>query len=136
MKVLVDTSIWSLALRRSKAAPAKEALALRRLISDYRVEMIGPVRQEILSGVRDEAQFEQLRIHLAAFPDAPLVEADFERAALFFNTCRNAGVQGSNTDFLICAVAANREWAVFTADDDFTRYAEHVPLQRFILEKR
>jgi hypothetical protein len=98
------------------------------LIASYRVALIGPVRQEVLSGIRDQAQFEQLRAHLAAFPDVPLLEDDYERAAALFNVCRAAGVQGSNTDFLICAVAANRGWTVFTTDQDFSRIADHVPV--------
>lgn len=131
MKVLVDTSIWSLALRRGTRDSVAEVRALRQLIVDFRAQLIGPVRQELLSGIRDDEEFERLRGHLAAFPDIPLRAEDFELAAAFFNRCRRAGVQGSNTDFLICAVAAHRGWAVYTADRDFARYAEHVPLQRY-----
>jgi hypothetical protein len=57
VKVLVDTSVWSLSLRRA-AAPARHPAAeeFARLIADYRVLLIGPVRQEILSGMRSEQQ--------------------------------------------------------------------------------
>ena len=104
MKVLVDTSVWSLALRRR--APAHPAVnELRRLVSHWRAAIVGPVRQEILSGIRDRAVFERLRDHLRAFPDEPITSADYERAADCFNLCRTKGIQGSNTDFLLCAVA-------------------------------
>ena len=128
MKVLVDTSIWSLALRRGSDSASRPVRELRGLIADNRVQMIGPIRQEILSGVRDEAQFKELEVHLKAFPDLPVTSEDYVLAARFFNLCRGKGIQGSNTDFLICAVAVRRRLAIFTADKDFALYAKHVPI--------
>ncbi len=133
MNVLVDTSVWSLALRRKAVQTGDKTRALTELIREGRVLMIGPVRQELLSGVRDKAQFESLCAQLHAFPDEPLQEGDFEHAAACYNRCRERGVQGSNTDFLICAVALRRKIPVFTTDKDFDRYVEllgvvlHVP---------
>jgi predicted nucleic acid-binding protein len=129
MKVLVDTSAWSLALRREKPVDDCCVRELTELIDEQRVVMIGPVRQELLSGIRDHAQFQRLREHLRAFPDLPLTSADFERAAEYYNLCRGRGVQGSNTDFLLCAVAANHNLALLTADLDFFRFAEHLPIR-------
>jgi predicted nucleic acid-binding protein len=123
MNVLVDTAVWSLALRRPANLDRIEVRALAELIREGRVLMIGPVRQELLSGIRGKAQFDRLREHLQAFPDAVLEEEDFEEAAVCYNRCRARGVQGSNTDFLICAVAWRREIPIFTTDKDFTRYA-------------
>lgn len=128
MKVLVDTSVWSLSLRRGDRSIAAPALELQNLISDGRAQMIGPIRQEILSGIRDEAQFAQLATHLTAFPDLPIATEDYVTAARFFNLCRQKGVQGSNTDFLICAVAVHHRLAIFTTDKDFTLYATHLPI--------
>jgi predicted nucleic acid-binding protein len=123
MRVLVDTCVWSLALRRGAQARAPEAEALAELVGERRVEIIGPIRQELLSGVRDEEQFERLRAHLAAFRDLPLQAEDYVEAARCYNRCRLGGIQGSNTDFLICATALRRDLAVFTTDADFDRYA-------------
>ena len=53
MKVLVDTSVWSLALRRGRQSTSAPVQDLRYLISTNRVQMLGPIRQEILSGVRE-----------------------------------------------------------------------------------
>ena len=128
MRILVDTSVWSVALRRTKRGESLHARELRSLIADHRVEIIGPVRQEILSGVREEAQFKKLEKHLAAFPDIPLTTQDYVMAAKFFNICRGKGVQGSNTDFLICAVAVRRHCAIYTTDGDFTSFARHLPV--------
>ncbi len=83
-------------------------------------------RQELLSGISSTKQFDTLREKLRAFDDLPLTQGDHETAAEFHNTCRRAGIQGSHTDFLICAAAASRGMAIFTSDNDFVRYAKHV----------
>ncbi len=128
MRVLVDTSIWSLALRRSEHAQNPEAAELRRLIAAHVVEIIGPIRQEVLSGVRDQPQFERLATHLDAFMDLPLTAEDYVTAAKFYNLCRAKGIQGSNTDFLICAVAVRHDLSVFTTDGDFPHFAKRLPI--------
>ncbi len=128
MRVLVDTSVWSLALRRAEGGRSAEAEELQRLIGDHLVEIIGPIRQEILSGVRDAAQFKQLEDTLAAFPDAHVETEDYVTAAKFFNLCRSKGIQGSNTDFLICAVASRNDFAIFTTDNDFRLFAKVLPI--------
>ncbi len=128
MRVLVDTSIWSLALRCRKDARSPEAEELGRLIAVHVVEIIGPIRQEILSGVRDKAQFERLETHLEAFADLPLTAEDYVTAAKFYNLCRAKGIQGSNTDFLICAVAVRHDLSVFTTDGDFRRFVGRLPI--------
>lgn len=129
MNVLVDTPVWSLALRRSRPQPDIRARELAELIEEGRAVMIGPVRQEILSGIKGRPQFDLLRKHLRAFPDLSIATPDYEQAALFFNLCRTRGIQGSNTDFLICAVAARRRMSVFTTDGDFTSFATLLPIQ-------
>ena len=136
MKVLIDTSVWSQALRRQKVhtnslIEAQAVDLLKELIHDGRVALLGPVRQELLSGVKTKVQFENLLKILDVFPDVPLSNADYELAAQSFNQCRQAGVQGSNTDFLICAVSMNRAWPVLSLDKDFERFQKHLPLSLF-----
>lgn len=128
MKVLVDTSVWSLALRRARPREDAVVAELRALVEEGRVAMIGPIRQEILSGIRTPEAFERLRDDLRAFEDEALHRADFERAAEHFTACRARGIQGSNTDFLICAIAERRELPIFTTDRDFVRYADLLPI--------
>ena len=91
--------------------------------------MPGVVRQELLSGVRHKAQLELLLAATRAFDDVPLTIADYEEAALCDNLCRSAGISGSTTDFLLCATAIRRQWAILTIDKDFVRYAQKLPLQ-------
>ncbi|MFM8920178.1 MAG: PIN domain-containing protein [Limnohabitans sp.] len=136
MKVLIDTSVWSQALRRQKVhttslIEARAVDLLKELIHDGRVALLGPVRQELLSGVKTKVQFENLLKILDVFPDVPLSNVDYELAAQSFNQCRQAGVQGSNTDFLICAVSLNRAWPVLSLDKDFERFQKHLPLSLF-----
>ena len=128
MKVLVDTSVWSLALRRRVSGNQPAVDELRSLVNEGRVAIIGPIRQELLSGLREAATYQRLRDHLQAFTDEPLATPDFERAAEQFNACRVKGIQGSNTDFLICAVAERRNLPILTTDADFFQFASVLPI--------
>lgn len=129
MKVLVDTSVWSLALRRRAPRGTDAEHELIELIGEGRVLMLGAVRQELLSGVRVAEQFKQLRDSLRSFADEPLEQADYEEAASCFNRCRSKGVQGSNTDFLLCAVALRRNAPILATDADFTGFAKHLQIK-------
>jgi predicted nucleic acid-binding protein len=128
VNVLVDTSAWSLALRRSASPADPVVVNLRELIEESRAHLIGPIRQEILSGIREQAQYEVLRDTLRSFPDLEILSADYERAAEMFNQCRRQGLQGSNTDFLICAVAERLNLSILTTDQDFQLFQAHIPL--------
>jgi len=131
MMVLVDTCIWSYAFRRTKPASEHDQIIreLRQLIRDARVQIAGPIRQEILSGIRDSAQFIVLRDHLRYFPDLATTSTDHERAAEMFNGMRAKGIQGSNTDFLLCALSERTGMPIFTTDDDFALFHKHLPIK-------
>jgi predicted nucleic acid-binding protein len=131
MKVIVDTSIWSLALRHEDQSSLLCVKELRGLIEDYRVQMMGPIRQEILSGIRSESQFNRLKKNLSGFADLPILTEDYVRAARYFNLCRSKGIQGSNTDFLICAVSVQNELPIYTTDNDFKLFAKHIPIRLY-----
>ena len=126
MKVLVDTCVWSLALRRKSRAALSEGeqrmvASLAEAIQDGRVAMIGPIRQEVLSGIKDLAQFEKLKSALEAFPDEQLTTLHYEEAARLFNLCRGRGVECGPVDILICAVAAREHWTILTSDQGLQR---------------
>jgi predicted nucleic acid-binding protein len=138
MKVLVDTSVWSLALRRPKnmaLSPEQQNVVtvLADLMRDGRAVMMGAIRQELLSGIKSLAGFDALKSTLTAFEDVPLTMQDYEKAAEVFNTCRANGVQGSSTDFLICAVSINHQLPVFSVDGDFLNYQKHLPVLLHLL---
>lgn len=129
MSIIVDTVIWSLALRRD-ALEQNPAIvnSLQSLIQNQQVAIFGAIRQEVLSGIRHQGQFDRLRDVLRSISDLQLRLEDYELAAEFFNTCRTHGIQGSNTDFLICAVAHRRSYEIFTSDQDFENFQAHIPV--------
>ncbi|HHQ48457.1 MAG TPA: PIN domain nuclease [Acidobacteria bacterium] len=129
MSVLVDSCVWSLAFRRGTPERSGIVEELRQLILDDRAVVLGPVRQEVLSGIRLPEQFETLRQRLRSFPDLKIGVDVYERAAEMFNTCRARGIRGSNTDFLICAAAERWDLPIFTTDRDFERFAAILPIR-------
>ena len=104
MMVLADTSIWSVALRRTHQDLAsiqkQQARILQELISEGRVQLWAVVRQELLSGIRRPEQFARLREHLRSFSDVSLDREDYERAAEMNNTCRAMGLIGGVIDLI------------------------------------
>jgi predicted nucleic acid-binding protein len=131
MKIIVDTCVWSLALRRNESKSSYLVDELSELISEVRVQLIGPIRQELLSGIKSKTQFNKLKKHLSAFPDLALLSNDFELAAEFFNLARSKGIQGSNTDFIICSLAYTHKMSIFTTDKDFESYASVLPIKLY-----
>lgn len=137
MRVLVDTSVWSLALRRrpTDLHPSERRIVAEweELVREGRVLLVGLVRQELLSGVAQRRAYETLRDAMRAFPDEPLETEDHEEAAECFNLCRARGITGTAVDMLLCAVARRRPAAMFTTDTDYGPHARilgltlHVP---------
>jgi hypothetical protein len=127
MKILVDTCIWSQVLRK-KTPNLNLTKQLKDFINDGRVVMIGPIRQELLSGISNPSQFNKLKQTLSFFEDIILKTDHFIKAAEFSNLCRKNGIQGSTTDFLICAVANLEKLSIFTIDNDFNNYNKHLKI--------
>jgi predicted nucleic acid-binding protein len=134
LKVLVDTQIWSYALRSQNKEYQSEIGALTSLIRDQRAIIIGPIRQEILSGYSDLRKYRIIRDKLSPFENTPIIDTDYELAAEFSNKCRKKGVQGSHIDFLICAVANRIDIPIFTNDRDFEYYQKIIPIKLFKIE--
>lgn len=133
MKVIVDTCIWSQSLRRNSTIDQIIIKELTELIKDVRVQLIGPIRQEILSGIKSEKQFFELKEYLSSFIDLALETTDYEKAAEFYNNCKRKGIQGSNRDFLICAAAFHRDFEIFTIDNDFKNYQKYLPIKLYMI---
>ncbi len=130
MNILIDSCIWSAVFRRHAPDPATSGL-VRRLVAENRAAIIGPIRQELLSGIAHEAQFKALKATLGAFEDIPLSTAHYELAAELSNACRAKGVLGSHVDFLICAVSKMAKIAIYTSDGDFANYSRIIGLALF-----
>lgn len=133
--VLVDTPVWSLALRRRtvdlSSNERRLTQSLSQLIEQHRVSLLGATRQEILSGIREEPQFRRIRDYLRDFPNVALESTDYEEAAHASNDCRRAGIAGSPVDMLICAVSIRYKWEILTTDLDFTHYERVLNIRLF-----
>ena len=129
MRVIVDTCVWSQFLRRNRTSSDLIAGEVARLVRADAVQLIGPIRQELLSGAEPSARFEQLREYLRFFPNLALDEQDDETAASYYNRLRKLGLQSTGTDLLICAVAVRQSLRIFTTDTDFSAYAKHIPIR-------
>ena len=126
MTVLVDTPVWSFAYRRARRSVREQAIVaeLVALIQREEAVLVGAIRQEVLSGINDAKRFEDVRQTLRGFVELSATTADYELAAALNNLCRVNGIQGSSTDYLICAIAIRYDAAIFTTDGDFARYAK------------
>lgn len=126
--ILVGTCVWSIALRGSVSKDKLIASELTQLIDNNQIKIIGAIRQELLSGYSNKQSYEKLRAKLSYFPNEPVLDVDYETAAEYSNFCRTKGIQGSHTDFLICAVATRAKLKIFTTDKDFENYSKHLPI--------
>ncbi len=129
--VLIDTCMWSLALRGKAPREVEVARQITQLIDENRAKIIGQIRQEVLSGYSSRAEYEKLRAKLQYFPNEPIADSAYETAAEYFNFCRTKGIQGSHTDFLICAVSVNLKMSIYTNDKDFLHYKKYLPITLF-----
>jgi predicted nucleic acid-binding protein len=89
------------------------------------------VRQELLSGLREQVQFNRMLRILQPFPDAEIKTEDYESAARMSNLCSSRGVANTSVDMLICAVAVASGIRILTTDRDFLRYVRVLPIQLF-----
>lgn len=133
MNVLVDTSVWSLALRKNSDLDNNIIKELNELIHELRVVIIGPIRQEILSGISDLNKYNLLKDKLRSFEDTPIETEHYELAAYLFNQCRKNGIQGSHIDFIICAVSIKNNLSIFTLDNDFEKFKKYIDIKLYNL---
>jgi len=92
------------------------------------VVLIGPIRQELLSGIRHKIQFERLQERLDDFLCFEMRQSHYDRAAECFNACRAHGISAGSVDMVICASAIQHDVHIMTTDPDFSRYAKHLPI--------
>lgn len=129
MNVLVDTSIWSLALRRD--APDGDVVeTLTRCID--RGDLLfttGLIVQELLQGLRGPKQRERLLERFASFPLIVPDLSDHTEAAAIQRGCRQRGLQIQTIDALLAQLAIGHDLDLFTNDRDFDMIARHFPLR-------
>ena len=132
--ILVDTTIWSKAYRRKKIAGEDQRIVkeLYAILDSEEEVLIGPVRQELLSGISNENVFRDLALKLSGFNNYEVQLADHDLAAKYFNICLSNGILGSQTDYLICAIANKYNLEIFTEDKDFEHYKIHLPVKLYL----
>jgi len=136
MRILVDTSIWSLALRRSSGVVNEEAILLKTIIEQGEdIYLLGIILQEVLQGIRNSKDFLALKEYFKAFPLIDLTKEDYMRAAELKNQLIGKGKQGSTIDVLIASAAISHRCHLFTADKHFIYIAEHSELKLFALRQ-
>lgn len=129
MTLLVDTSVWSLALRRDIEAVEPEVQELKEaLFGSEVVATTGLVLQELLQGFSGPKAQAQIVECFAALPLLQPDRDDHIGAAAVRNTCRQAGVQIGTIDALLAQLCIRHHLTLLTTDKDFTHAAKHCPL--------
>ena len=124
MRALVDTSVWSLSLRKKRPA---EHVTVKKLMSllraDEDVFLTGLILQEILQAFRSDSTFRKVARHLEPFPLLELERVDFVAAASLHRKCAAKGISTSTADCQIATAAIRHRCLLLSADKDFERIA-------------
>jgi predicted nucleic acid-binding protein len=129
VSLFVDTSVWSLALRRDRASAVPEVLALRRALEGGdAVVTTGLILQELLQGFAGPRTRRQIIDRFSALPLVVPDRQDHVEAADVRNRCRRAGVQIGTIDALLAQICIRYELTLLTTDRDFELAASHCPL--------
>jgi hypothetical protein len=130
LSLFIDTSVWSLALRRDMPASSREVEVLIRAIeSGETLLTTGLVLQELLQGFLGPKSRDQI---LDRFSSVPLLAPDRDdhvRAAELRNRCRRNGVQVGTIDALLAQLCIRHDLTMLTTDKDFNHIADHSTLK-------
>lgn len=130
MSLFVDTSVWSLALRRDHTQEATEVELLRRALNEgIAVFTTGLVLQELLQGFLGAKASSQIIDRFAALPFVVPDRLDHIQAAEIRNHCRRKGIQVSTIDALLARLCLRHEFELLTTDKDFKHISELYPLR-------
>jgi predicted nucleic acid-binding protein len=129
MTVLVDTSVWSLALRRDHPSSSPAVAHLTTALESDLVVTTGLIVQELLQGFLPERSQAEIRSHLGVLPAIQPTRDDHIAAADLRNTCRRAGVQLGTIDALIAQLCITHDLELLSADQDFVHAARHTRLR-------
>jgi hypothetical protein len=132
MRILIDTSIWSFALRRQLEFKSPESITLRTLIEQGEdIYLLGIILQEVLQGIKNPKDVHALKDYFEAFQLLELTREDYIKAAELVNRLMKKGKQIGTIDALIASAAISYSCYLFTADKDFEHIAQHSSLKLF-----
>jgi hypothetical protein len=127
--LFVDTSVWSLALRRDRQADAPELIRLGQALSSReQIVTTGLVLQELLQGFRGPQARHAIVERFATLPLLVPDREDHVQAAEVRNLCRRRGVQLGTIDALLAQLCMRHELVMLTTDRDFEHAARHLEL--------
>ena len=130
MSLFVDTSVWSLALRRDAPEASRQVATLDdALVRGEPILTTGLVLQELLQGFAGPKARAQILRRFSALPLLVPDREDHVQAAGLRNTCRRAGVQLGTIDALLAQLCIRYQLTLLSADRDFEHLAEHAPLR-------
>jgi predicted nucleic acid-binding protein len=128
--LLVDTSVWSLALRRDRVDPSPQVTTLREALEGNEIVVTtGLVLQELLQGFAGPRARKDIIDRFAALPLIGPDRQDHIAAAALRNACRRAGVQIGTIDALLAQLCIRHKLTLLTTDKDFVHAALHCPLK-------
>jgi len=128
--LLVDTSVWSLALRRDRDGDVPQIQALRAALEGGEIVVTtGLVLQELLQGFAGPRARKDIIERFAALPLLSPDRQNHIDAAELRNRCRRAGVQLGTIDALLAQLCIRHGLTLLTTDDDFVNAARHCPLR-------
>ena len=128
MNLFVDTSVWSLALRRDTPPDLAEVDELKKALDAGMVCTTGLVLQELLQGFRRPKARDQIVSRFTALPVLQPGREDHIQAAELRNRCRRKGIQAGTIDALLAQLCVHYDLTMLTTDNDFKHIASVVPL--------
>ena len=130
MTLLVDTSVWSLALRRDGSAAEPEVQVLKdALLGADVVVTTGLILQELLQGFAGPKAAAQIVERFAALPLLQPDRQDHIAAAELRNACRRVGVQVGTVDAVLAQLCIRHDLMLLSTDKDFALAAKRCPLR-------
>ncbi len=136
MKLLIDTSVWSEALRRKdKSLNSSETIVRKIIDNNDEIVVIGIILQEILSGISDRRLFSEIKNILNDFSYLEMARDDYIYAAELRNKCKQKGITAGSLDFLIASVAIRNKLKLVTFDKDFINISKHADLKIISIDR-
>lgn len=127
--MIVDTSVWSLALRRDHPRRNRQVQRFQQALLDGEVVLTGIVLQELLQGLVEGPTKDRLVGELSKLSLLVPGRADHLLAAQLFTTCRRKGVQLATVDALLASLCIRRDLVLLSTDKDFSHASRHIGLK-------
>jgi predicted nucleic acid-binding protein len=129
VNILVDTSVWSLALRRDYPPDCKAVYPLKAALKNgEHVFTTGLIIQELLQGFKGPKARQRIIENFAPLPLIVPERKDHINAADLMVKLRHKGIQAGTIDVLLAQLCLRHGLSLLSTDRDFIHIAKHVPL--------